>query len=1094
MGHHNNRRTSTTLRTAIYVTIAACMSVTLAQAAETYSWQKPHAKVLPNGGLEWAPEPFVYPGGERVFHIDYDAGDDANAGTRAAPWKHHPWDEAATGIAKQTTGIATYVFKRGVIYRGKLMAPESGEKGKPIHLTSDPAWGEGDAFVYGSRSIAGGWTKCRGAEDAPRIPEPTKVWFIDVGEDFDPNKDDRQFSCMWRIVDGATSRMHLARDPDWQAGNPNEPVAYWYQWETFQGYANSGWLTDSRWKGKPADFFDGAQIYTQHRGLMGSPHQTKCGEFKPETGSLRVNSPGGASYYPYGTGNQPKDIDRPVGYFIEYLPDFLDAPGEYYFDHKGPHKGRLYVRLEDGADPNNSVFEVGTVRMPFEIRDQSHITISGLTFRFNDEDDGKYGYPWHIGSAPMIRIVGNSHHITVRNCKFFDVINAVVAFPRPSAGTTGPAGVTAKELGPFADDVMTDITISDNDVRNSSMQGSIWCVGNSEGTKGLGYGVLKRVRVLRNRVTNAGFRPGKSPTSCIPAISVVLAENVEIAGNIVKRSWGCGIFTMNGKSSGSFNDQPFARMLIHHNQCDDTMLGCNDYGGIELFQGGPAYIYNNVSRNCVGTKTFTGSELAYNLYLDGGFKVYSFNNILSGRYEPDTIGYYGHCGYFMVFGFMDHLFNNTITHFDYCLNGSSGNRSAILGNIMSDANKTFVGQNRPGDVSMLGGGDTGQAGASGVPTMAYGHNVFWGSPHNKSKTLGDFGFVGGTKKEGERNAPVYSGDTIEELQKVLSDLGCRVSSVGKHVKEKIVADPDGQDYRPLAAAKDSGVRFFVPWSLSAMVGEWNFLKSDNHPELVLGENFYMSEEYLHRSQYYHIPRNDLQMTGATAADYVDGPLEDWIPGALTFDGERVAILPHAELVKDMTYPLAVTEKNKIKQTKADEPGMTFTGKDRKTLDMDTNNWLIEIVCKADRAALSLANKLAGQQGYALNISKGGQADLVLNGRSHEGPKLPIGEWFHLIAEVDRAAGSVTFYLDGKEAGKQTLGVSADASLANTGDFVVGRNLVGAIDFLRLSRGTLADAQTTIEELYEWEFNGPHLHDFCGRKPAGKRDAGAIELF
>jgi hypothetical protein len=49
-----------------------------------------------------------------------------------------------------------------------------------------------------------------------------------------------------------------------------------------------------------------------------------------------------------------------------------------------------------------------------------------------------------------------------------------------------------------------------------------------------------------------------------------------------------------------------------------------------------------------------------------------------------------------------------------------------------------------------------------------------------------------------------------------------------------------------------------------------------------------------------------------------------------------------------------------------------------------------------------------------------------------------------------------------------------------------------VDFLRIARGTLADAQTSIEELYEWELNGPFLKDFTGKAPAdGKRDAGAI---
>jgi hypothetical protein len=40
---------------------------------------------------------------------------------------------------------------------------------------------------------------------------------------------------------------------------------------------------------------------------------------------------------------------------------------------------------------------------------------------------------------------------------------------------------------------------------------------------------------------------------------------------------------------------------------------------------------------------------------------------------------------------------------------------------------------------------------------------------------------------------------------------------------------------------------------------------------------------------------------------------------------------------------------------------------------------------------------------------------------------------------------------------------------------------------------LADAKTTIDELYDWEFNGPFLEDFTGRRrPAGGGCAGALD--
>jgi hypothetical protein len=57
----------------------------------------------------------------------------------------------------------------------------------------------------------------------------------------------------------------------------------------------------------------------------------------------------------------------------------------------------------------------------------------------------------------------------------------------------------------------------------------------------------------------------------------------------------------------------------------------------------------------------------------------------------------------------------------------------------------------------------------------------------------------------------------------------------------------------------------------------------------------------------------------------------------------------------------------------------------------------------------------------------------------------------------------------------------------------GHSLNGAIDFLRLARGTLVDSKTTIEELYAWEFRGPFLYDFIGHeRPADGGEAGAID--
>ncbi|MFW5828937.1 MAG: hypothetical protein ACOCXA_01635, partial [Planctomycetota bacterium] len=102
-----------------------------------------------------------------------------------------------------------------------------------------------------------------------------------------------------------------------------------------------------------------------------------------------------------------------------------------------------------------------------------------------------------------------------------------------------------------------------------------------------------------------------------------------------------------------------------------------------------------------------------------------------------------------------------------------------------------------------------------------------------------------------------------------------------------------------------------------------------------------------------------------------------------------------------------------------------------------------------------------------------------------------------LAEVDRAAGLARLYIDGIEATSAAFDLPTDLSLANDADLLVGTDPSGAhlactIDFLRIARSTLADAQTDIEELYAWQFEGPFLRDFTGAEPVDRRDAGALE--
>src|SRR4051812_3351140 len=137
--------------------------------AARWSWQDSYAEVNPKGDLTWKSHPFVFEKGGSVRYIDFETGDDANTGeTTATAWKHHPWDPNAAGKSAAGNSVDTYVFKRGVSYRGHLVVKSAGEPAQPIRLTSDPGWGSGEAVLCGSERVIH-WT--RGA-DRKDIPEP----------------------------------------------------------------------------------------------------------------------------------------------------------------------------------------------------------------------------------------------------------------------------------------------------------------------------------------------------------------------------------------------------------------------------------------------------------------------------------------------------------------------------------------------------------------------------------------------------------------------------------------------------------------------------------------------------------------------------------------------------------------------------------------------------------------------------------------------------------------------------------------------------------------------------------------------------------
>ena len=275
-----------------------------------------------------------------------------------------------------------------------------------------------------------------------------------------------------------------------------------------------------------------------------------------------------------------------------------------------------------------------------------------------------------------------------------------------------------------------------------------------------------------------------------------------------------------------------------------------------------------------------------------------------------------------------------------------------------------------------------------------------------------------------------------------------------------------------AAAIDRAGKVFVPWGLYKVTGEWGFYRHTADPKTIQGENINFDKEWKQRDMFHKIPRNNLTGHNINETNFKPGLLEDWIDGALELNG-------------------------------TDQYCRLENGAG---LDMGMNNFLIEAVIKGKSGPL--VSKTEGGNGYSLIIRTDGRLRLSVytGGVESYGESVAVindEKWHHIIAQAARNKNeSVDILIDGKPAETERKG-SLKGDLSNKGVFLVGKKdedekntgsyYRGMIDFLRVSQGTLADAETTIEELYKWEFDGPFLRDFYGNPARGKgRDSGAIE--
>ncbi|MCU0871857.1 MAG: LamG domain-containing protein [Pirellulaceae bacterium] len=1041
--------------------------VAIQAAEEPFAWQQDYARVTEKGDIEWTPRPFHFVAGGSLRFIDYESGSDAADGASPQrPWKHHPWDAAATDSAAAAKGIETYVFKGGVVYRGQLTVKEQGRPGSPIRLTRDPSWGVGPAILAGSQVVTG-WSK--GATH-PKIPEPAAVWQATL--DFAPRT-------LWMVdAHGAATRLPLARHPNWTS-QPEDHKAQWFTWTNnphpFRAKEGFSANDAAHLQGLDRDFVHEALIYSEFGWVMGTPYPTRVLNFDPADGSVRFAN--------WTGGGNASVIFRGMRYYLEDKPQYLDDPaGEFWFDKRGAG-GTLYARLPGGIDPQTVRIEAGRHSDLVLGSDVQHLEISGLDFRWTTQPWELDVASWDFRTKPFgvrpeahpacIRIWGRGEAIRISNCRFQDVV----------------MGVGMRAIGEGSP--IRDITVEDNVFQHTD-------AGAASFTAGAGWGfshpvgVLDDVRLYRNYATDIGFRAPRYERGC--TFDLTHPFRAHIAGNVVERCGAQAINVVAGKGA-TRGDVPLVRVLIQQNKAWKTMQNGNDFGGIESWQHGPVYIFNNLSFDARGQREGErihnrgnpGFGHAY--YLDGGFKHYVFNNLAWGLANDPTSPLVNCSAFQEIYSHQNLFVNNTAYNFTVGSRRQAphAGRNKYVGNVWQGLSERVFRHADPAKTQA--DGNAAHAGPQ-KDHFAYETNAYAGNVFYDIAQLGVFETSGRWLQ------------TLDDFRAALQKQGSLVAELGVMDRVAPLRGPARGDFRlnPASAAVDQGAVAFVPWALHGVVAEWNFYPAGNDPAQIIDEHWYAKDYLTDRTEYHARPTYPLTTVNVDPQDYIDGPLENFAPGALRLDPAKkaYATIHNADLSKPFTTKLT-TRAAHGQDPQPQE--FTFAGDDLKNPAIHASNFLIEVYFRADGDGLIIGKQQ--RTGYSLQLRDGRAVFRVAaaGGVSAEltsQARMSDGRWHHVLAESDRESRVLSIYVDGKLDG--TGRGIGKVSLANDGDLNVGGSsegdhLSGAIDFLRIAHGTLAEAHTSIEELYAWQFDGPARRDMRGASPQGKgRDAGAIETF
>ncbi|MCL5797494.1 MAG: DUF1565 domain-containing protein [Patescibacteria group bacterium] len=413
-------------------------------------------------------------------------GSDNNSGTFGKPLRSIQY---AVNIA--TAGTTIHILPG--TYRESVKVSNSGTKDSPITLYVAPS-DRGKTVLAGSEpSSEMIWSKCT-TNTCSNIPNNSvkHVYFTKLDWRETPY-------LIHEILSGnKVQELHEARSPNYEVTDLTKFHEHW--WTAKDSAVSQHTLIDKEHLKNLSDLTTGANITMVDGG------DSRCGVFMYEKKADRFDQAKGEIYFddPVGFslyGSQENGIGPYTKYFLYGKPQFLDTPGEWYFDKSSK---TLYLWPLENKNPSKLDIEISRRSSGIIIDNASNITISGLTIQYINKFQN---IPYETIGAIIINPAQNTsvENIGMDNIRILNSSNGISLIAYNPTSKIKHIRLSNSEIGYIGRNaIMTDggsnypSNISNVNIENSSFHDLSF----TDFDQGLNFVRTDYITIKNNRIYN----------------------------------------------------------------------------------------------------------------------------------------------------------------------------------------------------------------------------------------------------------------------------------------------------------------------------------------------------------------------------------------------------------------------------------------------------------------------------------------------------------------------------------------------------------------------------------------------------------------